>query len=74
MAKIKKEQKISVSNPKIGNRYHFKFAGSPMYGPIIALDKNLTKHYGYPWYWMTADNDKIICKYPISIYNIFNKI
>lgn len=75
MAKIKKEQKISVANPKVGQKYHFRFAGSPMYGPIISINENLTKQYGYAWFWMTddADRNRTACRYPVSIYNIFNK-
>jgi hypothetical protein len=76
MAKIKKDQQIYVIKPKIGERYHFRFAGSPMFGPILSLDENLTKHYGYPWFWMTDDQDrnKSKSKYPISIYNISKDI
>jgi hypothetical protein len=76
MAKNKKEQTIYVVKPKIGEKYHFRFAGSPMYGPIISLDDNLTKHYGYPWYWMNDDSDRNATKskYPISIYNISKDI
>jgi hypothetical protein len=72
MAKNKKEQKIYVVKPKIGEKYHFRFAGSPMYGPIISLNENLTKHYGHAWYWMLDDADcnQTGCRYPVSIYNI----
>jgi hypothetical protein len=47
-----------------------------MYGPIISLNDNLTKHYGHPWYWMHDDSDRNATKskYPISIYNISKDI
>ena len=42
MAKTKKEQQIYVIKPKVGERYHFRFAGSPMFGPIESLNESLT--------------------------------
>ncbi len=76
MAKTKKEQRIYVIKPKVGERYHFRFAGSPMFGPIISLNESLTKHYGHAWFWMTDDKDRngTKCKYPVSIYNISKDI
>lgn len=71
MAKNKKEQKIYVVKPKIGEKYYFRFAGSPMYGPLLELNESLTKTYGYAWFWFTCDADGAkSCRYPISIYNI----
>lgn len=73
MAKDKKEPKIYVVKPKIGKDYYFKFAGSIMYGPIVAMDGPLTKLHGIPHYWMTQKSDKSVkkCQYPVSIYKIF---
>jgi hypothetical protein len=76
MAKNLKVQTISVPNPKIGEKYYFKFAGSQFNGPIIELDEPLTKIYGHAWYLMSDDSEKLNkhgkkTTYPISIYNIF---
>lgn len=72
MAKNKKDLKISVPNPKIGQKYYFTFAGSTMYGPIHSQCEKLTETYGYPYFWFTNDADgKKSSNYPISIYNIF---
>jgi hypothetical protein len=70
MAK-KKEEKVYVVKPILGERYHFKFAGSPMYGPLIEFNDKLTQHYGHAWFWFTCDADgPSSCRYPVSIYNI----
>lgn len=76
MAKKNKEQKIYVVNPKVGERYHFRFAGSPMFGPIVELNEKLSEHYGHAWFWMTDDKDRNCtqCRYPVSIYNIFKNV
>lgn len=72
MAKNKKELKINVPNPKVGQKYYFRFAGSKMYGPISSQCEKLTATYGYAYYWFTNDADGIKSShYPISIYNIF---
>jgi hypothetical protein len=76
MAKNLKVPTISVPNPKIGEIYYFKFAGSLFTGPIIELDKPLTKMHGHAWYWMSDNCEKLNKQgkkttYPISIYNIF---
>ena len=73
MAKDKKELKMYVVKPKIGENYYFKFAGSIMFGPIISLNDELTKLHGIPHYWMTQKSDKSAkkCTYPVSIYKIF---
>ena len=76
MAKDKKEPKIYVVKPKIGQDYYFKFAGSLMFGPIVSLNDALTKLHGVPHYWMTQKSDKSIkkCAYPVSIYKIFKDL
>jgi len=71
MAKNKKEQRIYVVKPKIGEKYYFRFAGSPMYGPMLKLNESLTKIYGHAWYWLTCEADGAKSRrYPVSIYNI----
>jgi hypothetical protein len=76
MAKDKKEPKIYVVKPKIGENCYFKFAGSIMFGPIISLNEELTKLHGIPHYWLTQRSDKSAkkCTYPVSIYNIFKDL
>lgn len=75
MAKKQKIQEVYVVNPKIGERYYFKFAGSKRFGPIIALEENLTKSTGHAWFWMLDDAEGAkSSKYPISIYNISKKV
>lgn len=76
MAKKKTQQKASVPNPKIGTKYHYLFAGSWQYGPIIRVSESLSKIYGYPYFWLTDDEDPVKdgdqqMTYPVSIYNIF---
>lgn len=76
MAKDKKELKIRVIKPKIGENYYFKFAGSTMHGPMVSLIESLTKLHGIPHYWMSEKSDKSVkkCVYPISIYKIFKDL
>lgn len=74
MANNKKEQKIYVVKPKIGETYHFRFAGSLRYGPILKLNESLTKLYGHAWYWFTCEaSGEASRRYPVSIYNISKK-
>ena len=76
MAKDKKEPKIYVVKPKVGESYYFKFAGSTMFGPIISLIEPLTKLHGIPYYWMAEKSDRSAkkCVYPISIYKIYKDL
>lgn len=71
MAKDKKIQEIKVKNPKIGEKYFFKFAGSTMYGPIIDTCNSLAKIHGHSYFWFINEREgRKSSKYPISIYNI----
>ena len=76
MAKDKKELKIRVIKPKIGENYYFKFAGSIMHGELVSLNEALTKLHGIPHYWMNEKSDRSVkkCVYPISIYKIFKDL
>jgi hypothetical protein len=76
MAKDKKEPKIYVVKPKIGENYYFKFAGILMYGQLVSVIDSLTKLHGVPHYWMNEKSDKSAkkCVYPISIYKIFKDL
>lgn len=79
MAKKNKERCIEVKNPKIGQSYRFKFAGTIMYGPIIEIIEDLSASMGCKYYWMVEENPAYNAlspkgakptKYPISIYSI----
>jgi len=71
MAKKKQEQKIHVAKPKIGTSYHFRFAGSTLYGPIIKVSENLSTLYGYPHFWFSCKGQNgRTYTYPVSIYAI----
>ena len=76
MAKDKKELKIRVIKPKVGENYYFKFAGSIMHGELVSLNEALTKLHGIPHYWMNEKSDRSVkkCVYPISIYKIFKDL
>lgn len=63
MAKKKTQRAITVKSPKIGEKYHFNFAGSTLFGTLIKESKSLSKHYNEKWYTMELDGTK----YPISI-------
>jgi hypothetical protein len=76
----KKENRIaSIKNPQIGKKYSYRFAGSVQSGLLFKHSESLTKTYGYPWFWFYNDEDlpnahgKYL-KYPISIYNILEKL
>lgn len=79
MAKKNKNKCIEVKNPKIGQKYRFKFAGSVLYGPIVGIVEDLTLSQGCKYFWMVEENPEYNAispkgakptKYPISIYSI----
>lgn len=76
----KKENQIAlVKNPKIGKRYRYRFAGSVQSGLLFRHSESLTKTYGYPWFWFYNSDDipndrGEYLKYPVSIYNILEKL
>lgn len=67
MGKKKKENKIFVKKPKVGESYWFWFAGTITYGELYDSADGLTKHYEEPWYMLI---DKNGTKYPTSIFSL----
>ncbi len=63
----KKNKKIYVKKPKIGESYWFTFAGTNVYGELYDSAEGLTNHYGEPWYMLI---DKKGTKYPTSIFGL----
>lgn len=79
MAKKKQENIIEVKNPKIGECYRFRFAGSTMYGPIVEYIKDLSISQNCKYYWMVEKNPERTSlspkaqkptRYPVAIYDI----
>jgi len=79
MAKKNKINIIEVKNPKIGECYRFRFAGSVMYGPVVEYMKDFSESHDCKYYWMVEENPernslspktRKPTRYPIPIYNI----
>jgi hypothetical protein len=67
MVKKKKDNKIFVKKPKVGESYWFWHAGTITHGELHGTADGLTNHYGEPWYTLI---DKKGIKYPTSIFNL----
>lgn len=66
----KKDEKIFVKKPKIGESYWFWFAGGIIYGKLYEKCEKLTNHYNEPYYKL-IDNKGT--KYPVSIFKLRNE-
>jgi hypothetical protein len=78
MAK-KKQEKATITKPKVGKWYTFTFAGGSLLGILEERNDKLTQHYGVAWFWMRVPADKSYSsgghevrdvRYPVSIYNL----
>lgn len=70
MARKKVEKPVFVKNPKIGQSYYFRFAGSILHGKLLRKDEDLSRVYSYPWFFL---EDLDGWKYPTSLDKISKK-